>query len=882
MIRQLIFIGLVAVSALPAGAAKKVTVAQLGQTLTADSASHKSDREIAREMGEMELSERLTEATLSRLKAQLAPGSAAALALQLLADQSAFLDPPASEIPADPAPGEAAQQQMLVAARAYVAQVLPRLPNLLSIRTINRNDDSPQALTPGGWPVRAGLHRVDTSKREISSLDERENQPPTQGSAVWREEFGLISGGEFGNTLGMVMTDTLQGEVTWSHWEQTPAGQVAVFRYSVPRTASHFEVIGSREKTEAVGFGSVTRGSALSRRGIQPGDPSNTTMVRTRPRYHGTFSIDPTTGTIFRITMEAEAKDGAPFKQAGILVQYGQVQIGDKQFICPIRSLALSVAVPDPQAISGDAPTQWLNETLFTGYRRFATTTRILPDTQETQSAKPESPSEAPQVAPQKQDETASAPGKTLARSDLAGSSAPLKPSTESDAIGSAQTESIPTESVPAVSAPTVSSPNVPSPAASAPTVAAAEHANEPRASGDTIEMNVNRALVPVVVRDKAGRIVTDLKMEDFLVFDNDQPHPISSFTVERREAAQTKIVKNAVEAEAAPASFPAPPSSGASSSAPNRFTVFLFDDMHVTFEDLAYAQKAAIKAVDAALTGGDTAIVLSTSGKANSGLTRDRAKLQAAIMSLQPRGIAQHNSVACPKLDYYQADLIENKHNGPATQDAVAQVMVCNPGMPQSEAESIAQAAARVILADNRQDILNTYATIAEFVRRVATLPGQRTMILVSSGLVTIDPEALAAESRLIDLAARANLTISALDARGVYTAEITASDDMQGRNPVTNTQFRRGAGLLAGTALQALADGTGGTYFHNSNDLDSGLKSLVEGPEVVYLLELSLDNEKPDGKFHRLKVKVDRDGVQVQARSGYSLLRPEKSKKK
>jgi hypothetical protein len=46
-----------------------------------------------------------------------------------------------------------------------------------------------------------------------------------------------------------------------------------------------------------------------------------------------------------------------------------------------VRSLALSLAAADAQANSGDAPTQWLNETLFTGYHRFASTTRVLTDT---------------------------------------------------------------------------------------------------------------------------------------------------------------------------------------------------------------------------------------------------------------------------------------------------------------------------------------------------------------------------------------------------------------------------------------------------------------------------------------------------------------------
>ena len=369
--------------ALSAGAAKRVTVAQLEQALDAAGAAHKPDAEIARQIGGMELSERLTEAALGRLNAQLVPGSRAALALEMLADQSAFLDPPASELPATAAADDAAQQRMLAAARGYVAQTLPRLPNFLATRTINRYDDSPQALKKGAWPVRAGLHRVDTSSREISVRDERENQPPTQGSAVWQRQIGLISGGEFGTTLGMILTDTVQGKVTWSHWEQAAAGPAAVFQYSVPSSASHFEVIGTLQRQAAIeGFATHGEGRGVASIGVRPNpNPSRTSIIRVRPGYHGSVWLDPATGTILRITMEAELKDSDPFRRAAILVQYGPVQIGDGKFICPVRSLALSLAAADAQANSGDAPTQWLNETLFTGYHRFASTTRVLTDT---------------------------------------------------------------------------------------------------------------------------------------------------------------------------------------------------------------------------------------------------------------------------------------------------------------------------------------------------------------------------------------------------------------------------------------------------------------------------------------------------------------------
>ena len=233
-------------------AAKHATVAQLEQALDSATAAHKSDTQVARQIGSIELSERLTEATLSRMSEHLNAGSQSLLALQLLADQSAFLDPPASELLPDPAPDDATQQRMLAAARSYVTQTLPSLPNFLATRTINRYDDSAQALKNGSWPVRSGLHLVDTSSRETSVRDSRDTQSPTTGSALWQAQVGLISGGEFGSTLGMVVADAAKGSISWSHWEMTDSGRAAVFRYSVPKSASHYEVIGSVQRQAAL------------------------------------------------------------------------------------------------------------------------------------------------------------------------------------------------------------------------------------------------------------------------------------------------------------------------------------------------------------------------------------------------------------------------------------------------------------------------------------------------------------------------------------------------------------------------------------------------------------------------------------------------------
>jgi VWFA-related protein len=847
--RRLILLVLLVSMASIAGASKRVTVAQLEQALTAAHTAHKPDAEIARQIAGLELSERLTEATSNRLAAYLDAGSQAALALQLLADQSAFLDPPASELPSTAAPDDAAQQRMIEAARSYVAQTVPKLPNLFAIRTTNRFDDSPQVSAKGGWPVRSGLRLVTTSSREISTFDERTHQSTTAGSARWQEQSGLVSEGEFGSTLSMVLTDTVQGKVNWSHWEQAAAGPVAVFHYSVPSSASHFEVINSvqRQTSRSLEASAPTSGSRQgSSVDAKPtGGGSNTSTFLTRAGYHGSLWVDPVTGTILRITMDADTKSSAQFRRASILVEYGPVQIGESQFICPVRSLALSMAVNganlDPLTrMPTDAPTQWLNESLFTGYHRFAATTRIVKDT----------------APPQPQDVTPQ-PGRLQEVSPPAGGT-----------VTAQQKEEIPEEHERAtVPVPPAPLPPVP------PVHELAQPAPDSQTASPTVVVNVNRVFVPVVVRDKQGHAVADLKKEDFQVFDNDQPQVISGFTVEKREVT---------EGNTGSAANNPPNAASHPETLPKRITVYLFDDLHLSADELAYLKKIDAKALDGALAGSDMAAVVSTSGKVNSGLTRDRTKLHDAIMSLQPRGLYTGSAAECPKIEYYEADLIENKHDGPAFAKALAQVFACDPALDRQRdlqvAQSMVESAARRVLMVGEQDVQVTLATIKEYVRRMTKLPGQRTLILLSPGFVSITPEALGWESQIMDLAVQSNVTINALDARGLYTGVTDIGE--RGGGQIIDTTHLAGMTRAEGV-MSELADGTGGAFFHNSNDLGAGFKNLTEAPEVVYVLELSPDGVKPDGSYHRLKVKVDGEGMRLQARQGYYAPKPEKARK-
>ena len=223
-----------------------------------------------------------------------------------------------------------------------------------------------------------------------------------------------------------------------------------------------------------------------------------------------------------------------------------------------------------------------------------------------------------------------------------------------------------------------------------------------------------------------------------------------------------------------------------------------------------------------------DMAAIVSMSGKINSGLTTDRAQLQAAIMKMQPQNLYRMTGSECPNIDYYHADLIENKHNSNALEAAIDEVMSCSPGLDMRDvARRLVEAAAMQSLAIGEQDVRVTFASVREIVRKMAALPGQSCADSGVAGFLLI-PETRAEESQIMDLAVQSNVIISALDARGLYTSEIDASEMIKGSAQTSQlkSEYRRNSMSLNENVMAELAYGTGGTYFHNSNDLEGGFK--------------------------------------------------------
>ena len=344
--------------------AKQVTVAQLQQQLK--EMQGRPDADVARQLGGLELTERLSSNKLSALKAGL-PGAKAQQALVALGDASVFLSPPDDEITASAAPDIAEQRRIIALTVNYLGKTIPKLPNFYANRATTRFDDTPPNIEQEGT-ILAGarpFHVEGSSNATVIYRNGKEevNSAALKGKKPNGEEKGLITRGTFGPILSTVIVDASHSEMTWSRWEEGANGRVAVFRYAVPNEKSHYEVAhrSSKENDHSYDLDRETG-------------------------YHGEVAIDPETGTIVRLTVEADINPGLAIERADIMVEYGPVEIGSKIYICPVRSVSLStgrvvVVKKDRYGQATDLGAEFtrLNDVSFGEYHVFRSEARMLP-----------------------------------------------------------------------------------------------------------------------------------------------------------------------------------------------------------------------------------------------------------------------------------------------------------------------------------------------------------------------------------------------------------------------------------------------------------------------------------------------------------------------
>jgi hypothetical protein len=356
----------------PAFALKPVTVAQLEQLVSQNqgkSDQGKSDAKVAAQLADLQLTERASAAHLARWEVEF-PGPRTREALIELADASSFLGLPASDIPAGPPPDREAHRQMLSRTVDYAARTLRSLPNFMATReTTHFEDTPPQQRTENAGSIASGatsstlnsvnlatktteyqpLHSTGKSSVAVAYRDGQEVED-IPGKTRKREAaaIGLTTSGEFGPILAVVLADAFRSHMEWGYWEQGANGPIAVYRYLVPQSQSHY----------LVEF------------------PHGPDLIRTYPTYRGEIAIDSTTGSVLRLTAVADL--APPFQNidVAILVEFAPVVIGERTYICPVKGVALSKM---PVAGNNSAAMQTrLNDVAFTRYHLFRADARIV------------------------------------------------------------------------------------------------------------------------------------------------------------------------------------------------------------------------------------------------------------------------------------------------------------------------------------------------------------------------------------------------------------------------------------------------------------------------------------------------------------------------
>jgi VWFA-related protein len=387
-----------------------------------------------------------------------------------------------------------------------------------------------------------------------------------------------------------------------------------------------------------------------------------------------------------------------------------------------------------------------------------------------------------------------------------------------------------------------------------------------------------NEVLVRVVVRDANGRAVTRLQKNDFQIFDNGKPQVITNFSVENSEAAApvggTSVPPN-----------PAPELRG--EYAPtipmaHRFMALYFDDVHIEFADLARTRDAADHYLAAEMKPGDRVALFTSSGQNQVDFTDDRAKLRDGLLKLLPRPMAAPTSTQCPQIYPYEAYKISEQRDPiaiqVATQDAIYEC--CGgPGNPCPQADqNYIETQAGELQRETESETRYALQGLERVCRRMAVLPGQRTIVMVSPGFLVLTENYFLAE--VVDQALRQNVVISTLDARGLYV--IIPGGDASERGVVNvqnpsltgyKAQLQSQSKSMNGDVLTAIAHDTGGVAFANSNDYAAGFQRTGGFAGASYLLAFAPENLKADGSMHTLKVTLASNPAQftLQARKSY-----------
>jgi hypothetical protein len=356
---------------IPALAAEKVSVAQLEQVVT--QAQGRPDKDAARRIEALTLSERLTRPRFEKLNAEL-PGQKSREALVVVSDAAAFLDLPAADVSAIAPPAFDEQRAIVLRAVQFAADMAHKMPNFYATRDTTQY----QTIELAGKTAALNEPAKELPKLELERTQPFQQMDRSRVTVLYRNGRELIENkrksdvsrgydvenrGEFGEMLGLVIPDMVRSKISWSHWEQGETDLLAVFRFEVPKDRAHYQwsfcCIASSDGKDQI--------------------------LRSLVSYQGEIAIEPKKGSILRMAIKTEP-ELSPVLEASEVVEYGPVEIGGMSYICPLRNVVLYAARMHnltPSSDTGLYSDRFIsiafNRTLFENYHLFRGDVHIVP-----------------------------------------------------------------------------------------------------------------------------------------------------------------------------------------------------------------------------------------------------------------------------------------------------------------------------------------------------------------------------------------------------------------------------------------------------------------------------------------------------------------------
>src|SRR5262245_14553869 len=409
------------------------------------------------------------------------------------------------------------------------------------------------------------------------------------------------------------------------------------------------------------------------------------------------------------------------------------------------------------------------------------------------------------------------------------------------------------------------------------------------------VRLETELVQIDVVVSGKDGKLIRDLKREDFELFEDTKKQQITHFAagtasqpaswlrIDRRPSKDGKTVITPTETRS------------------GRYIVIAVDDFHLAAENLLIAKRTLHRFINEQMVANDQVALVTTSG--NIGLfqqfSSEREVLERAInrLSVQTRRVTSSSDI--PRISDYQAELID-RGDREALDLAVAEIQRLEPPPPPQigaggggrrpppgaasplsfadRAVQQAQSKARMSVTQNADCSRTPLSTLEGVSRSLQSLPGRKILVLVSDGffLGGNSSSQIYDLRRITDAATRAGVVIYSIDARGLVASPPGGdASEPSFADPSTagaRSRLEIGAVGRKGDGMFALAADTGRKAFFNSNDLNAGLQRVLDDNEVYYVLAYEPPVSRRDGRFHQIEVRIaDRPQLKARTRKGY-----------